>query len=172
MTTNSGAALRSAGRNEAETRGKEHPEQAFESLRRFVLEQHAPDHCPHHEREKWWSKTSVDVRELCTMVHPENEVWDDVKGGWLPVEEVKKARREELECVRKAPLYKKVSRAVPEAKGMSVIPIRWVDTNKGTTENPVYRSRVVAMEFKRAATDKSQDHELFAPMPPIEGLRW
>ena len=27
------------------------------------------------------------------------------------------------------------------------------------------------MEFKKAATDKSADHELFAPMPPIEALR-
>ena len=93
-------------------------------ITKFVQEQHVPMSCRVHEQEKMWSKVASDIRHLCTMIHPDQDVWDDVKGGWLPVEAVKEARREELGFVRSAPLYQKVPRAVPDKKGMKVIPVR------------------------------------------------
>ena len=44
--------------------------------------------------------------------------------------------------------------------------MRWIDINKGDTENPNYRSRLVAKEFK---TDINP--ELYAATPPSECLR-
>ena len=172
VSTNSGAVLRKAGRlDAADSKGELPPEDTMKEIRDFVMSQHVQETCSVHEAEKLWSKESSDVRDLCTMIHPDSEVWDDVKGGWLPAEAVKEARREEMRFVRDAPLYRKVSRSVPFEKNMKIIPVRWVDTNKGTEEKPQFRSRIVAMEFKKASADKSTDHELFAAMPPIEALR-
>ena len=50
--------------------------------------------------------------------------------------------------------------------GKVPIKLRWVDTNKGTESEPNYRSRIVAMEFKR---DSRLD--LFAPTPPLEAMK-
>ena len=171
VTTNSDKIVRKAGRlNKVDTEGRMSAEEIFESIKTFVQGQHVQPKCNIFQHEMDWSKMR-DVRQICSMIHCQDQVWDDVRGGWLPIEEVKKARLEELKYVREAPLFKKVPRTVPHDKGMPIIPIKWVDTNKGTDTEPLYRSRVVAMEFKKASVDKSGDHELFAPMPPIEALR-
>ena len=44
---------------------------------------------------------------------------------------------------------------------------RWVDVNKGDSENPNYRSRYVGREFN--CGDKRDD--LFAATPPLEALK-
>ena len=46
------------------------------------------------------------------------------------------------------------------------IAVRWIDINKGDAENPNYRSRLVAKEFK---TDVNT--ELYAATPPSECFR-
>ena len=95
------------------------------------------------------------------------EAWDDVKGGSLPAEEVLKARREEMGYIRSRGVYVKVpwSKAV-QVTGKRPIKTRWVDTDKGCKDKAVYRSRIVAMEVKRY-----KDHELYAPMPPLEAIK-
>ena len=110
------------------------------------------------------------VGQISTVVHDSEQCWDDVKGGWLPMDEVRKAREEEMRFVRKTPLYRKVDRAEAANKGQKVIPVRWVDTIKGTADSPNYRSRIVAMEFKKDQP-RCNDHELFSAMPPIEAVR-
>ena len=52
----------------------------------------------------------------------------------------------------------------PEGK---FIGVRWVDTNKGTSEEPEVRSRLVGQEF---ATGPRRD-ELYAPTPPLAAAR-
>ncbi len=105
-------------------------------------------------------------KELCTMDVSGN-VWDDVRGGWLNSEMVKKSREEEMEYVRSRGLYDRVPwKQAVERTGKPPIQLKWVDTNKGTVEMPMYRSRLVAMEFKR---DKRLD--LFAPTPPLEAMK-
>ena len=171
VTTNSDRIIKKAGRlDKADTEGRMAAEEIFEGIKAFVQSQHVQPKCDIFQHEMDWSKMR-DVRQICSMIHGQDQVWDDVRGGWLPAEEVKQARLEELRYVREAPLYRKVPRTVPQDKGMPIIPIKWVDTNKGTDTEPLYRSRVVAMEFKKASADRSGDHELFAPMPPIEALR-
>ena len=51
---------------------------------------------------------------------------------------------------------------------MSQTPVdtKWVDTNKGDDVDPLYRSRIVAMEFRR-----SKAETVFAGTPPLEAFR-
>ena len=44
--------------------------------------------------------------------------------------------------------------------------VKWVDTNKGDDAQPLVRSRLVAMEFRRSWISK-----WFAATPPIEAVR-
>ena len=85
-------------------------------------------------------KKGLRVRDICTMTHQGAEAWDDVKNVWLDPSKVREARAEEMELVKKMKVYDKVPRT--EAPGKP-IPVRWVDTNKGTEADPNYRSRVV-----------------------------
>ena len=48
-----------------------------------------------------------------------------------------------------------------------VIGVRWVDVNKGDSEKPDMRSRLVGQEFNTGKND-----ELYASTPPLEALRF
>ena len=51
-----------------------------------------------------------------------------------------------------------------QVTGKGPIGTRVIDVNKGDANNPNYRSRFVAMDFKKG----SPSTELFAGMPPLE----
>ena len=93
---------------------------------------------------------------------------DHVNGGYLEASKVLQARKEEMAYVYKYNIYEKVDREDCKAKtGKPPIRVRWVDTNKGFgTDAENYRSRLVAMEFKR---DGSMEY--FSATPPLETLR-
>ena len=76
----------------------------------------------------------------------------------------REARRLELEFFRKMGVYTKVPRS--KAGSSKVITTKWIDTDKGDTENPNYRARLVGREIK---TDERPD--LFVATPPLESLR-
>ena len=110
-------------------------------------------------------------REMIAAIDEEwKESWypDHVNGGYLDPVKLKAARREEMEYVYKFQVYDKVSRAeCVEKTGKNPIKVRWVDTNKGLgQEEDNYRSRLVAMEFKRGNTA-----EYFSATPPLEMMR-
>ena len=92
---------------------------------------------------------------------------DDVSGAPLDPKLVEKARREEMKYFKEMGVYVKVSKQECwEQTAKDPIAVRWIDINKGDTENPNYRSRLVAKEFK---TDINP--ELYAATPPSECLR-
>ena len=62
--------------------------------------------------------------------------------------------------------YRKVKRSWVKTMGEKVIGVRWIDINKGDTENPDYRSRLVAKDFK-----SGDRPDLFAATPPLEALK-
>ena len=80
----------------------------------------------------------------------------------------RKARKEEIQWFHNKGVYHKISRAEAKKNGWPIIGVRWVDVNKGDDKNPVYRSRLVAEEFKRIGLD---DDDLFAGTPPLEALK-
>ena len=95
--------------------------------------------------------------------------WDDVKGGKLRVEDVKKARREEVQYMKKRGIWVEVPEEECWRKtGKGPKSVRWVDTNKGMPEDPDVRCRLVSRDFKGGQNDRD---ELFAATPPLEGLR-
>ena len=98
------------------------------------------------------------------------EAWDDVKGGKLKVEGVKKARKEEVNYMIKRGIWKVVPTSECWKKtGRAPIGTRWVDTDEGTEEAPDVRCRLVARDFKVKADKERED--LFAATPPAEAER-
>ena len=85
----------------------------------------------------------------------------DIKG-------VREARREEIAYFRSMKVYEKVPVSEAHEKtGKAPIQTRWIDTNKGDSEKPLYRSRLVAKEFNTGARP-----DLFAATPPTECLKF
>ena len=96
------------------------------------------------------------------------KAWDDVKGGELPIEKVKEARKEEVTFMESRKLW----HLVPEEEcwektGKSPVSMRWVDTNKGEDLSLEWeiRCRLLARDFKGG--EKHRD-DLFAETPPLE----
>ena len=84
----------------------------------------------------------------------------------LDPQEVKRAREEEMDFVKKMPVYEE--RDVEECwrvTGRPPISTRWVDVQMAGG----VRSRWVARDFKPAGAEMRED--LFAAMPPLEAKR-
>ena len=78
-----------------------------------------------------------------------------------------KARQEEIQYFRDMGVYEKVDvQECWKSTGKAPIAVRWVDTNKGDSVKPNYRSRLVAKEFNTGPCP-----ELYAATPPSECLR-
>ena len=91
---------------------------------------------------------------------------DDVTGTVLLPDLVVQARLEEMTYFKKLGVYKVVPRAHQRQHGGKIIGTRWVDTNKGDSESPNCRSRLVGREF-----NVGRDDTLYAATPPLEALR-
>ena len=92
---------------------------------------------------------------------------DDVTGQQLDPRLMVQARKDEIQYFRQMGVYEKVDVAEAWAQtGKAPIAVRWVDINKGDSQNPNYRSRLVAKEFKTGVMP-----ELYAATPPSECLR-
>ena len=93
--------------------------------------------------------------------------FDDVSGQQLEPSLMIKARADEIAYFREMGVYEKVNVSECWAEtGKAPIAVRWVDINKGDTQNPNYRSRLVAKEFNTGVRP-----ELYAATPPSEVLR-
>ena len=123
--------------------------------------------------EKSMMQLAERVNEKCKTVEEEEhdvemaEAWDDVSGKALDPKQVRKARGEEIDYVHEMGLYVKV--LVSECykrTGKAPITVRWIDINKGDSESPNYRSRLVAREINTCKRD-----DLFAATPPPEALK-
>lgn len=97
----------------------------------------------------------------------ENEVaWGDVSGAALDPKEVRRARNEEIDYIKKMSLYEKVLVGQCYTTiGNAPVSIRWIDINTGDQENPNYKSRIVAREINTYRRD-----DLFAAAPLLEAL--
>ena len=100
----------------------------------------------------------------------EEEFHDNRTGEYLDPELVAKARSEEVEFMAKIGLHQEVDiTECLERTGRPPISTRWVDVNKGSTESPNVRCRLVARDFKpKGQKDRS---DIFAAMPPLEAKK-
>ena len=99
------------------------------------------------------------------------EFYDDISGEALPPELVRKARQEEVAWIHKIGLYKKVPRQEAREHGLGVLPIRWVDVNKGDRHKYNCRSRIVGKELKAKTKEALLAHDLFSATPPWEMIK-
>ena len=68
--------------------------------------------------------------------------YDDVSGKQLDTDKVISARSDEMAYFKKHRVYRKVPMSLCyEVTGKAPISTRWIDINKGDTQNPTYRSR-------------------------------
>ena len=93
--------------------------------------------------------------------------WDDVNNKNLDAGKVREARREEMKFIEMKGVWGKYPKEKALKEGYKIVDTRWIDTDKGDTNNPVYRSRLVGKEF-----NTGQEEGLFASTPPLEALRW
>ena len=92
--------------------------------------------------------------------------WDDVTGSELDAESVRRAREVEMQFFKDMNAYTRCSRDCVEKEGGKIIDLKWIDTNKGDSANPNYRSRLVGREY-----NTYKDNSLYAATPPLEALR-
>ena len=100
--------------------------------------------------------------------------WDDVNGGWLQAKMVREAREEEMVWMRRREVFEPCDESVCwQTTGRGPLRCRCVDTNKGESQKANYRSRLVAMEIKKAKKPEDQlsASELFSSTPPLEAVR-
>eukprot|EP00973_Karenia_brevis_P081866 11349902-Karenia_brevis.AAC.1 len=72
-----------------------------------------------------------------------------------------------MKYFRKMGVYKKVPLTrCYELTGKGPIDVRWIDINKQDAKNPLYRSRLVAKQFRT-----NNDPDLFAATPPLEAMK-
>eukprot|EP00435_Cladocopium_sp_Y103_P033123 s170_g8.t1 len=100
-----------------------------------------------------------------------DEFFDDISGEALPADGVREARMEEIEWIRKIKLYDKVPRQVAIDRGKQILPVRWVDVNKGDKQKMKLRSRIVGKELKAKTKEALLAHELFSATPPWEMIK-
>ena len=94
------------------------------------------------------------------------EFYDDISGRELDPDLVVKARKEEVDFIRKMGVWQEVDR--PRDK--PVLKGRWVDINKGDSTNPRYRSRYVGKEIKKGSKG-ALVADFFAAMPPLSSFK-
>ena len=73
--------------------------------------------------------------------------FDDHTGAQLPGDLVHAGKMKEIRWVREIGLYKNISRAEAVRRGITVVPIRWVVTDKGDPNRPKVRCRLVGKEL-------------------------
>ena len=96
----------------------------------------------------------------------EEECWDDINGRRLNAEKVRDARKVELQYFKD----KDVGELVPIAQcwrrtNRAPVTVRWIDHDKGTNGAELYRSRLVARQFR------GDEESIFAATPPLEAKR-
>jgi len=105
------------------------------------------------------------------LATPDKRFFDDLTGLPLPDDLVRRARVEEMNFMDRLKVWVIDDRNNCLAKtGKPPIPVRWVETNKGSQEEFEVRSRLVAQETKRLSQGM-QASEVFSATPPLECLR-
>ena len=115
------------------------------------------------ERSGGQAESSSNGMAIEAIMMNDEEAWDDVRRGWLDREKVREARLEAVGHMERKKLWDEVSRSA--ASGHRTVSVKWVDTNKGTEENPEKRCSLVARDFRGPSKDRE---DLFAATPPWE----
>jgi hypothetical protein len=90
------------------------------------------------------------VRRIAQVAVDRSWAWDDVHGGYLDSEKVVESRGEEVNYMKNKGVWREVDEEECwRVTGKAPITVKWVDTDKGSEESPLIRSRLVARDFKK-----------------------
>ena len=91
---------------------------------------------------------------------------DDVKGGILDAGAVRAARAREIAFLVDREVFEVVPASLARKEGARVVGLKWIDTNKGSAQEPVVRSRLVATEVRPKYAEP-----VHAITPPLDAVR-
>ena len=113
-----------------------------------------------HDQAIKWTKAKV-------RVYSEWEAEDDVKGDhWIHARS-KLLRQQEVQYLWDREVYEYATEAEARARtGRNRVAHKWIDTNKGSTEVPRYRSRLVCTEERHKGVEP-----IFSASPHLKALR-
>ena len=98
---------------------------------------------------------------------------DSVTGASLPSKLCEEAMQLKIKYMKEMNVYTPCEHGVVKEQGLTPIRTGWVFTNKGDTEHPFIRARLVAQETKRTTNmDLTDTSMTFAATPPVEGFRF
>ena len=98
---------------------------------------------------------------------------DSVTGASLPSKLCEEAMQLEIKYMNEMNVCTPCEHGAMKEQGLTPIGTRWVFTNKGDTEHPFIRARLVAQETKRTTNmDLTDTSMTFAATPPVEGFRF
>jgi hypothetical protein len=119
----------------------------------------------------WINEVAVEIEDEEDM-ELENGLtaWDDVHGDELDMKLVRKGRKEEIDYMEFRGIWEVCDEDEAwRETGHGPVSTKWVDTNKGTKEEPLVRCRLVARDFRKKGEKDRED--LFAATPPLETIR-
>ena len=119
------------------------------------------------------SLMSVSRSDMCdpveeSLIEESGQYVDDIKGSVLDAKLIREASTDEVKVFIERGVYEVVNKA-DFPRNAKVIGLRWVDTNKGSEQEPRIRSRLVAQEFNFGGDPSG---EMFAPTPPLGATRY
>ena len=120
-------------------------------------------------------KSGPTVEEPCRaeMANYDQVYYDSVTGASLSSELCEEAMQLEIKYMKEMNVYTFCEHGAVKDRGLTPIGTRWVFTNKGDTEHPFIRARLVAQETKRTTSmDLTDTFMTFAATPPVEGVRF
>ena len=119
----------------------------------------------------WINEVAVEIEDE-EDIELENGLtaWDDVHGDKLDMKLVRKGRKEEIDYMEFRGIWEICDEDEAwRETGHGPVSTKWVDTNKGTKDEPLVRCRLVARDFRKKGEKDRED--LFAATPPLETIR-
>ena len=125
--------------------------------------------CRRLNRDQQW-KNPVLQRWPITI---DQVYYDSVTGASLPSKLCEEAMQLEIKYMKEMNVYALCEHRAVKEQGLTPIGTRWVFTNKGDTEHPFIRARLVAQETQRTTNmDLTDTSMTLAATPLLEGFRF
>ena len=120
-------------------------------------------------------ESGLTVEEPCPaeMADYDRVYYDSVTGASLPSKICEESMQLGIKCMNEMNVCTPCQHGTMKEQGLTPIGTRWVFTNRGDTEHPFIRARLVAQETKRTTNmDLTDTSVTFAATLPVEGFRY
>ena len=113
------------------------------------------------------------VEQRCPPEMADYDHYDNITVASLPCKLCEEAMQLEIKYMKEMNVYAPCEHGAVKEQGLTPIGTRWVFTNKGDTEHPFVRARLVALETKRTTKmDLTDTSMTFAAASHVEGFRF